>query len=682
MKKSLIALVCFAVLLLSILPGKVAAVAEKNDMPVVSAEQVKGICGQIIDVNISIANNSGILGGTFTVSWSAELELIDTKQQETLGDLNYQGPSGFDRTGTNFIWYGDTISDVLDGNILTLTFKVDKNAVIGKILPVEIVAKQVINTDKQPIEVTCVSGGVEVFYTPGDVNSDSIVDLLDVLTLVQYVSDDCKTNPDGFNISLNESAADVNDDSAINLLDVILISQYVSDDCTTNPDGYNVTLLPSTSKCRHEKMQATEAKAATCTELGNIAYWHCSKCNKYFSDAEAKYEVLLANTVLNATGHTYADDWSHDENAHWRIATCEHSSEIKDYAEHTFVDHKCSICETVEFVTVTFVDYAGSVIEMQQISYGTAATAPISVPERTGYIFDGWNTTFNTVTEDMTITAQYVKAYTVTFVDHDGSILKRELVKSGSGAMAYEFEQSDLPPEGYNRTGWDKPFDNITEDITVRATYERKVYTVRFCMPDGTLIDTKTVEHGADIDEPSHSEWYFDWNNHRMGGFSGWDKSLKKIKKDEVIYAQYQDDFDQPVISIDTTSNSASIKLYAPEGCYLYAIDFGFNWSGNIAISDCVKNNASVLYKGNDGGCNIDYNNKYSTFHYTWTDAAGVSLTGDYTTILDINFNTDGGYVVNKEVLELFSNCTIIFGSEPKANIGNLQTITPIIVIK
>jgi len=122
--------------------------------------------------------------------------------------------------------------------------------------------------------------------------------------------------------------------------------------------------------------------------------------------------------------------------------------------------------------------------------------------------------------------------------------------------------------------------------------------------------------------------------------------------------------------------------MYAPEGCYLYAIDFGFDWSGNISILSCDKNIASNLYKGNDGAANIDFNNKYNTFHYTWTNAAGVKLEGAYTTVLDIQFVTDGDHVVNKDVLKLLSDCSIIFSTRQTSNMDELETVTPVVVMK
>ena len=47
-------------------------------------------------------------------------------------------------------------------------------------------------------------------------------------------------------------------------------------------------------------MTKTEAKAATCTEDGNIAYWYCSVCNKYFSDENGTTEITLDDTVIKA----------------------------------------------------------------------------------------------------------------------------------------------------------------------------------------------------------------------------------------------------------------------------------------------------------------------------------------------------------------------------------------------
>ena len=55
----------------------------------------------------------------------------------------------------------------------------------------------------------------------------------------------------------------------------------------------------------HSAVTAVAEKPATCTEKGNIAYWHCADCGKYFSDAACTREITLENTVLREKGHQF-----------------------------------------------------------------------------------------------------------------------------------------------------------------------------------------------------------------------------------------------------------------------------------------------------------------------------------------------------------------------------------------
>ena len=48
----------------------------------------------------------------------------------------------------------------------------------------------------------------------------------------------------------------------------------------------------------HTDLTHVDAKAATAESAGNIEYWHCEKCGKYFSDAKAAHEITLEQTVI------------------------------------------------------------------------------------------------------------------------------------------------------------------------------------------------------------------------------------------------------------------------------------------------------------------------------------------------------------------------------------------------
>lgn len=48
----------------------------------------------------------------------------------------------------------------------------------------------------------------------------------------------------------------------------------------------------------------TPYKAATCTQLGNIEYWHCSACDKYFADELFKKEIDQSDTIISLIPHS------------------------------------------------------------------------------------------------------------------------------------------------------------------------------------------------------------------------------------------------------------------------------------------------------------------------------------------------------------------------------------------
>ena len=70
---------------------------------------------------------------------------------------------------------------------------------------------------------------------------------------------------------------------------------------------------------------------------------------------------------------------------------------------------------TPKSYTVTFQDYDGKVLKTDIVRFGKSATAPES-PTREGYTFAGWNKNFDSVTEDMVITAEYTRIAETSFV--------------------------------------------------------------------------------------------------------------------------------------------------------------------------------------------------------------------------------------------------------------------------
>lgn len=76
---------------------------------------------------------------------------------------------------------------------------------------------------------------------------------------------------------------------------------------------------------------------------------------------------------------------------------------------HNYVDGICSCgdVQTVKF-TVMFLDYDGNIIKKEEVEKNGAATAPAN-PTKEGYVFDGWNVSFNNVTQDLVVKPNFIK---------------------------------------------------------------------------------------------------------------------------------------------------------------------------------------------------------------------------------------------------------------------------------
>lgn len=76
----------------------------------------------------------------------------------------------------------------------------------------------------------------------------------------------------------------------------------------------------------HGKLVHHAAVQATCQNTGNIEYWECETCAKYYSDEAAATEVSLADVIIAKTDHKWSVKYTYDKNGHW---------------------HKCEYCDAV-----------------------------------------------------------------------------------------------------------------------------------------------------------------------------------------------------------------------------------------------------------------------------------------------------------------------------------------------
>lgn len=157
--------------------------------------------------------------------------------------------------------------------------------------------------------------------------------------------------------------------------------------------------------------------------------------------------------------HTFSQEWKADETYHWHAATCEHTNEMGDKAEHTFgSDGKCTVCkyqkkeETPEPVTYTITFVAdGNTVKTVTYNEGATSVEEPNVPSKKGYI-GKWDT-YELNDSNFTVNAVYTAIeYTITYNNVQDA--------SNDNPQVYTVEYPDtivLSPAtkyGYKFIGW------------------------------------------------------------------------------------------------------------------------------------------------------------------------------------------------------------------------------------
>jgi len=94
-----------------------------------------------------------------------------------------------------------------------------------------------------------------------------------------------------------------------------------------------------------------DAKEATHEAAGNIEYYYCNRCEKYYKDEAATQEITEEDTVIAKEAHDFGSAYRKDEVYHWQECEC---GFVQEKAEHSFGDDEsCSVCGyTIETVIV------------------------------------------------------------------------------------------------------------------------------------------------------------------------------------------------------------------------------------------------------------------------------------------------------------------------------------------
>ena len=220
------------------------------------------------------------------------------------------------------------------------------------------------------------------------------------------------------------------------------------------------------------------------------------------AEVTAAYGYDLVNVVVRGeSGKVYNVDRV-SGNFYFFTMPAENVTVTAEFARHLF--------------TVTFRDYDGKTLKVEEVPYEGAATAP-ATPAREGYTFLRWDTAFDCVTQDLTVTAIYVinshgfQTHGISFtgVDH-GTVT----IANGDTANYGDNVLVKVDPDDGWRVEHVAVVTKAGQSVSVtrisnEADYEQ-AYT--FVMPDDDVIVTVTytMHSPSQFTDVRTDAWYFE----------------------------------------------------------------------------------------------------------------------------------------------------------------------------
>ena len=501
--------------------------------PTIVVGNAEAAPGETVRIPIELANNPGVVVMGIMVGYDENLTLLGF---EDTGLLPGQLHSTVIENPQPLFWGNTTSGNCTEnGVIIYLEFKVADDAAPGTYsitVTYDYENYDIYNYDGEPIEFAIQNGAVTVAAAQPEMHTVTFKDWDGTVLKTQEVQHggDAEAPADPTRVGYTFTGWDKEFTNIT--ADLVVTAQYEINTYTVTFKDWDGTVL-KTQQVQH----GGDAEApADPTRTGyTFTGW-----DKEFTNITADL-VVTAQYEINTYTVTFKD-W---DGTVLKIQEVQHGGDAEAPADPTrtgytftgwdkaFTNITADLVVTAQYeintYTVTFKDWDGTELKTQEVQHGGDAEAPAD-PTRTGYTFTGWDKAFTNITADLVVTAQYeINTYTVTFKDWDGTVLKTQEVQYGGDAEA----PADPTRVGYTFTGWDKAFTNVTADLVVTAQYEINTYTVTFKDWDGTVLKTQEVQYGGNAEAPADPT--------RTGyTFTGWDKAFTNITADLVVTAQYE----------------------------------------------------------------------------------------------------------------------------------------------
>ena len=345
------------VLMMTVMPFNLIHVsATELDTVRFIIDSVSARAGETIEINAVLENafNVKAISASNIVYDETKVSLINVEWlcDATMSDWNMS-------LGLGAVTFSENTN--ANGSVLKMTFRVKESISDSDVDVTCSATVKTLNDTDDEIELNIeIIPGVISIRNPlrGDVDGNGKINTNDAIRLLYFVSFG------GTRFPINQNG-DMNGDNKVNTNDAVYLLYHVS---------FGNDRFPLFEACVTHHLVAHVQNAPTCTEAGNSEYWHCTKCGKYFADADGNKEITIESTVVNPKGHTVVIDAA--------------VSPTYDSTGLTEGKH-CSVCNVVlveqqvvpalkntHLHSITYNDYADADISGLEMSYD----------ERYGYV--------------------------------------------------------------------------------------------------------------------------------------------------------------------------------------------------------------------------------------------------------------------------------------------------------
>ncbi|MBQ8038975.1 MAG: SUMF1/EgtB/PvdO family nonheme iron enzyme, partial [Lachnospiraceae bacterium] len=311
--------------------------------------------------------------------------------------------------------------------------------------------------------------------------------------------------------------------------------------------------------------------------------------------------VRTSTEVIENLAHThkFAEEWTKDETNHWHAAICEHTTEVSEKAEHSFVNEVCTICEYSR-IPEGFVLVEGTTIT------GTESWTP----ESEVFVSKRKLTIPNLIVSDHEVTrGEYLEVMEI----------------DPSTAKAYNKNGTELTGE-----------DVLNTPVNEVKWYAALVYCNKRSIDEGftpcyTIKGSTDPDAWGEVPTQSYDIWNaatcdFNANGYRLPTNAEWEWLARG---GENYLCAGSDILDEVAWYTDNTNGTREVKTKAPNGYGLYDMngnvsEWCWDWYRIISDSTPADGVASGTYRvfrgggwNSDDSCQVTSSgNHYPHYHY------------------------------------------------------------------